>query len=190
MLPRSFYKRDTAIVARSLLGKILVHKMNVGILKGRIVETEAYFGEDDPASRAFKGKGSLASTMLGKPGIALVYGVHANWLFNAVTENEGKAGGVLIRALEPIEGIERMKENRKVDNLVELTNGPGKLSEAMNIDKGFHGCDLTKKGAELFIQKSQEKENFEICSSHRIGVTKDLPEELRFYIKGNKFVSG
>ena len=187
-LPRSFYSKDTALVARSLLGKVLVRRLKNRLLMGKIVETEAYFGEEDPASRAYMGRPKFCvELMKGKPGRALIYMVHNNWLLNVAAHEKGKVGAVLIRAVEPLEGIETMKENRNVDSLKDLTNGPGKLTRAFGITKVLNGADLTSN-KEIFIVKGK-KEKFEVCKSHRIGVSRDLETPLRFFIKGNNFVS-
>jgi DNA-3-methyladenine glycosylase len=121
-------------------------------------------------------------------GRTFIYMVHGNWLLNIVAHPKGDVGAVLIRALEPISGVEIMKKNRKVKNLHFLTNGPGKLARALAITKELNGVYITKKSSPLTVIKG-EGESFEICSSHRIGVKFDLPQELRFLIKGNKFVS-
>jgi len=119
MLPKKFYNRDPMEVAIGLLGKIII-KRNNHILKGRIVETEAYYGLSDPASRARKG----AKIMWGSPGITFIYMVHGNWLFNIITMPIGEPSGVLIRAVEPLEGIEIMKKNRGIEDIKNLTSGP------------------------------------------------------------------
>jgi DNA-3-methyladenine glycosylase len=186
-LPRSFYARDPSQVAQSLLGKVLVHHTSKSVMKGKIVETEAYYGESDPTSRAFKGKTPLTSIMWGHPGIAFIYIVHANWLFNIIADRKDKPGAVLIRALEPLEGIELMKRNRRKGRLKESTSGPGKLTQAMGITKNEHGIDLTRSKS-LFVV-SGEGIGFNIIKSKRIGVSADLGIPLRFYIKGNRFVS-
>ena len=116
LLPRSFYARDTKKVAKDLLGKMLVRKLTKGTIKGRIVETEAYYGEEDPASHAFRGRTERAKIMWGIPGTAYVYLIYGMYyLFNIVTEKKGKAGAVLLRALDPQEGIAVMKRIRKID---------------------------------------------------------------------------
>ena len=186
-LPRSFYARDPSQVAESLLGKVLVYYTSKGVMKGKIVETEAYYGENDPASRAFKGKTPLTSIMWGDPGIAFIYMVHANWLFNIIADRKNKPGAVLIRALEPLEGIKLMKRNRGKERLKELTSGPGKLTQTMGITKNENGVDLVKSGS-LFVT-SGEGTGFDIIKSKRIGVSADLEVPLRFYIKRNRFVS-
>jgi len=184
ILKRSFYSRDPSTVARELLGKILVREVEGICLKGKIVETEAYYGEDDPASRAYKGKKKYNSLMWSSPGFAFIYMVHANWLFNIVSHEKDKVGAVLIRALEPLEGIEFMRNERK--SRVNLTNGPGRLTKALRITKELNGIDVTRKGP-IYVLNAPLPE--EIRSSHRIGVRKDLRKKLRFFIPGNDFVS-
>jgi DNA-3-methyladenine glycosylase len=188
ILNKKFYERDPAIVAKELLGKILIRKLGKKNLAGKIVETEAYYGKEDPASRAYSGRPKYCVKLLyDNPGKALIYNVHNNWLFNIVAHQKEKAGAVLIRALEPLEGIEIMKNNRKEIDVKRLTNGPGKLTKAFRITKDLNGIYITRKKSEILILNNKEK--FEICSSHRIGVTKDLKKKLRFFIKGNEFVS-
>ena len=182
MLPKKFYNRDAATVARELLGKIIV-KRDEGIMKGRIVETEAYYGMSDPASRARKG----AKIMWEDAGISFIYMVHGNWLFNIITMPRGEPSGVLIRAVEPLEGIEKMKRNRGVENIRELTSGPGKFTKAFGIDKRYHGIKIYARNSPIYIKDG--KMDGEIVRSYRIGVKQDLPEPLRFYIKDNPFVS-
>jgi DNA-3-methyladenine glycosylase len=188
ILPRSFYERDTAEVARALLGKILVHRTLEGVIAGRVVEVEAYYGKGDPASRASRRKTKLNEIMWGRGGKAFVYMVHARWLFNVITEREGVPGAVLIRALEPIEGLELMRRRRRIEIERELTSGPGKLTQAMGITREHHGLDLTDPSSRLVMMEGGVQ-RFEIASSHRIGVSADLPRELRFYIRGNPHVS-
>ncbi|MDP3014713.1 MAG: DNA-3-methyladenine glycosylase, partial [Candidatus Subteraquimicrobiales bacterium] len=188
ILKQSFYERDTKIVAQELLGKILVHKLQEGVVSGKIVETEAYFGEGDPASHASRGKTPRSSFMFGLPGHAYVYfnyGMH--WLFNVVTEKEGIPGAVLIRALEPLEGIELMQENRGVYDISRLTDGPAKLTKAMGIGAFCNGRDITR--GDLFICTSEKNEKLIIKSSKRIGISSAKDDLLRYYIKKNKFVS-
>jgi len=165
-LGKDFFARKADVVARELLGKVLV----VGEKKARIVETEAYFDEKDPASRACKG-GDLRKTMEKEAGTILVYGVHNNWLINFVTGKEGRASAVLIRAVEPV-------------NFDARTNGPGLLTKALDIGKEFHGAMLGKH-----VKIIDNKENLNIVSSKRIGVSEDMDIPLRYYIKDNGFVS-
>ena len=187
-LARSFYRRDTAIVAQELLGKTIVRRLEQQVLRGRIVETEAYYGEKDPASRAYRGRKNYNSPMFDDPGRLFIYMVHSWWLLNIAAHEPEKVGAVLIRALEPIEGVHVMEENRGVIDLHNLMSGPGKLTKALNVTKDLHGLDVTEGSAELKIVDGGH-EGFQIATSHRIGVTRDLPRELRFYIKGNRFVS-
>ncbi|MEM1508186.1 MAG: DNA-3-methyladenine glycosylase [Candidatus Bathyarchaeia archaeon] len=186
-LPKSFYERDPATVARELLGKVLVRRLNGQILSGRNVETEAYYGEEDPASKAYKGRKAFNELMFSDAGKTFIYMVHGSWLLNIVAHPEDGVGAVLIRAIEPLQGIEIMKKNRRVSDIHALTSGPGRLTKAMGITKEQNGLDVTRAENEIAIFEAVEK--FEICTSHRIGVKRDLPQELRFYIKGNKFVS-
>jgi DNA-3-methyladenine glycosylase len=173
-LRENFFEKEAKIVAEELLGKILVGKINGKELKAKIVETEAYYGPEDPASRACQ-NGDLKKTMEMKPGTILVYGVHNNWLINFVNNSEGKAEAVLIRALEPI-------------NFNENCSGPGLLTKAMKIDKSFHKKNICE-GHDIYLIENEEKEIKEIVKSKRIGVKNDLDTPLRFYIKDNKYIS-
>jgi len=188
ILPRDFYERDPAIVAGALLGKILVRQLDAEFLSGMIVETEAYYGEEDPASRAYKGKMKFNELMYAEPGRTFIYMVHGNWLLNIVAHVKGEVGAVLIRAIEPIQGINVMKKNRERENLQRLTNGPGKLTKALAITKELNGVFVTERRGELTVREGEES-RFKVSSSHRIGVTKDLRRKLRFFAEGNKFVS-
>jgi len=187
-LSKSFYERDPPLVAKDLLGKILLRKLGSEVLSGKIVETEAYYGRKDPASRAYNGRKKFNELMFMNVGKTFIYMVHGNWLLNVVAHLKGGVGAVLIRAIEPIDGIEIMRNNRNVKRLRDLTNGPGKLTKALAVSKGLNGVDVTERDSQLSVIKG-EKEDFEISSSHRIGVKSDLPQRLRFSIKGNEFVS-
>jgi len=188
VLPKDFYERDPALVAKELLGKILVRRLGSEVLSGKIVETEAYYGKNDPASRAYTGRKIFNELMFLDVGKAFIYMVHANWLLNIVAHLKNDVGAVLIRAIEPLEGIEIMRKNRKVEDIRNLTSGPGKLTKALAITKEQNGINVTERSSELTITEG-EMESFEIETSHRIGVKNDLPRELRFFVKGNKFVS-
>jgi DNA-3-methyladenine glycosylase len=183
-----FFEGDPALVAKDLLGKILVRKLGFEILSGKIVETEAYYGKNDPASRAYKGRKTFNKLMFMDVGKAFIYMVHGNWLLNIVAHLKGGVGAVLIRAVEPLQGIETMKKNRNVNDIHSLTSGPGKLTRALAITKELNGVDITKRNNKLAVVNGQ-RERFEICSSHRIGVKTDLPQKLRFFVNRNKFVS-
>jgi len=187
-LGREFYARDPSLVAMELLGKIVVKRKGSETLSGRIVETEAYYGDRDPASRAYRGRKNYNRPMFEEPGRLFIYMVHAHWLLNVVAHPEGEVGAVLIRALEPLEGVETMMRNRGISNLRNLTDGPGKLTRALEVTKELHGLNITSPRSELTVSQ-WEDEHYEIGTSHRIGVTEDLPQELRFFIEGNRFVS-
>ncbi len=175
-------------MARKLLGKLLVRVWQGRRLSGVIVEVEAYYGADDPASRARRG-GDLARVMAGECGRALIYGVHGKWLFNVVAHEPGRVGAVLVRALEPREGIDLMYGNRGVRDLRLLTSGPGRLTQALAIDKSLHGRPLYTTRYGLWIEPGIEVSEGEVVRSYRIGVSQDLSVPLRLYIRGNPFVS-
>jgi len=190
VLLKKFYEREPEKVARDLLGKILIRKLGKKTLSGVIVETEAYYGPGDPASRASNGMKNFNRLMWCEPGVAFIYNVHKYWMFNIVSHEPGGVGAVLLRAIEPLEGIEIMKRNRGINDdkrLVELTNGPGKLTVAFGIDKKLNGVCLTSKKSPIYIVNNQVQ--VKISSSKRIGVKADLDRNLRFYIDGNRFVS-
>ncbi len=188
VIKQHFYLRNPKIIALELLGKLLVRIYEGKRLSGFIVETEAYFGKEDPASRAKKG-GDLAKTMEGEVGVALIYGVHKQWLFNVVAHERGDIGAVLIRAIEPFEGVGTMMKLRKVCGIKNLTNGPGKLTKALGIDKRFHKYPLYLENGILRIEDGIKIPKEHVGLSHRIGVSRDLPEKLRFYVKKSPFVS-
>jgi len=186
ILQRPFYARPTILVAVDLLGKILFHNTPKGVVTGKIVEVEAYLGERDPACHAFNRKARRAKIFFGTPGIAYIfinYGIHS--CLNAITEKPNIAGCVLIRALEPIGGIPMMKENRGVDDLLSITNGPGKLTQALGVSFNQNGVDLTQ--GDLLILDNEDY--FNIVVTSRIGISKAEKEPLRFAIHGNQFVS-
>ncbi|MBA2650496.1 MAG: DNA-3-methyladenine glycosylase [Legionella sp.] len=178
-LTRAFYNRDTRIVAQELLGCQLVHRFE-GIERiGTIVEVEAYLGQHDLASHTSKGLTKRTSTMFGPPGHAYVYLIYGMYYcFNIVTEPEGIGSAVLIRAIEPIANIQ------------ERTSGPGLLCKALNIDTSMNGCDLLSEN--LFVNQAVKPHPLNIVAAPRIGVSyaKEWAHELlRFYIKGNTYVS-
>ncbi len=181
-LARSFYSRDAVKVARELLGKIIRH----GETSGRIVETEAYLGVGDLAAHSSHGLTPRTRVIFGPPGHAYVYlsyGIHA--CLNLVAEPEGAAGCVLIRALEPVTGIDLMRERRGVERIENLANGPGKLTKALGITLAHNGADVTR-GPILVCDGNAD---FEIEISRRIGITRSADLPLRFAVKGSRFVS-
>ena len=191
-LPRSFYLRPTLIVARELIGKHLVRRVDNVLLVGKIVEAEAYLGEKDPASHAYRGLTKRNEVMFREGGYLYVYftyGMH--FCCNVVTEREGKAGAVLLRAVEPIDGIEVMKQNRgftadKVDDC-NLTNGPAKLCEAFGLTREQNGIDLL--GSEIYVTQGEHIQKSQIISATRIGIKNGAEKKWRFYIRNNSFVS-
>ena len=189
IITKKFFIRDADIVARDLLGCTLVRDLGDEVLRGKIVETEAYFGADDPASRAYGGKlKQINRWMWEEGGTTFVYMVHGNWLFNVITGAKGDPSGVLIRGIEPLEGVEKMKENRsKIKKMCDMTNGPGKLTKAMEITKEHNGLNVYDKGSIIRIEEGKRDED--VGTSRRIGVSMDLEKDLRFFLKDNPFVS-
>lgn len=201
-LNKDFFNRDTLIVAKELLGKILVRKIDGVILKGRIVETEAYIGAIDKASHAYGGKRTnRTETLYAEPGTVYVFSIYGMYYcLNLISEEKDVAAGVLIRGIEPLEGIEKMSQLRYKKNYEELSNyekknfsnGPSKLCMALGIDKRDN-CINTISSEELYVEENfLNKEAFSIVESKRIGI--DYAEEAkdflwRFYIKDNKFIS-
>jgi len=189
-LPREFYLKDTSFIAKKLLGKILVRETPQGVISGKIVETEAYYGLGDPASHAFRGPTPRSKIMWAKGGTAYVYFTYGkHFLFNPVTEKRGKPGAVLIRALEPLTGINLMKKNRQKNSLKNLTNGPAKLTQPLVITKKDNSLDLTSPQSKLYLVHGEKILNSKIISTTRIGIRVGTTSNLRFYIKGNEFVS-
>lgn len=186
VLPRNFYHRKTDTVAQELLGKIIVRRLGYHLLGGIIVETEAYFGGDDPASRAYNGLKEYNRVMFEEPGRVFIYNVHKYWMLNLIAHDDG-VGGILIRAIEPTLGVETMQRNRPVENLRELTSGPGRLSVALKVDKTLNGVDATVESSSVHVLENEYR--CSIGTSHRIGVTRDLPEHYRYYVMGNRYVS-
>jgi len=186
-LSREFYTRPTLTVAKELLGKHFVRIVRGKRLVGRIVEVEAYIGEDDPACHARFGATDRNRVMYGIGGFSYVYFIYGMYnMLNIVTENEGYAAAVLIRALEPVDGIETMMKLRKSDSVRNLTNGPGKLCMAFGIDTSHSGIDLT--GDEMFIEGG-DRPDISIGSSSRIGIREGTDRLWRYYVEGNRFVS-
>ncbi|MGE5509143.1 MAG: DNA-3-methyladenine glycosylase [Chitinophagales bacterium] len=196
-LPASFYARGALALAPALLGKLLVHAAPEGRASGIIVETEAYCGPLDRAAHSYGGKETPRTrAMFGPAGHAYVYFVYGmHYCFNVVAASEGVPEAVLVRAVEPVEGLELMARRRRRPlrtpaDLVNLTNGPGKLAQALGIDRDLYGTDLT--GDRLFLTEGRRVDPAEIAASPRVGVAyagewADRP--WRFFLKGNPFVS-
>jgi DNA-3-methyladenine glycosylase len=178
-----FYARDVRAVARDLLGAVVRHRECAGI----IVETEAYH-ESEPACHAFAGLTARTRTLFGPPGYAYVYrsyGIHA--LLNAVSEPAGVGAAVLIRALEPLDGVELMRSRRGVEQLAELCSGPGKLTQALGIELEHNGCDLL--AGPVTIEPSGSRVPATIVASERIGITRAVELKWRFTLAGSRYVS-
>ncbi len=185
ILPRSFYARPTVKVARDLLGKVLVH----GTAAGRIVETEAYLGLGDRAAHSARGLTGRTRVIFGPPGHAYVYLIYGMYeCLNLVAEPKGAAGCVLLRALEPLAGLDQMRARRPAARSLEaLANGPGKLTLAMGITRTHNGTDVTRGG--LVVREPVHAEPFRIEITTRIGIRESTELELRFALAGNRFVS-
>jgi len=190
-LPRAFYARSALCVARELLGCILCRRVEGSILAGRIVETEAYVGAEDQACHARHGRTARNEVMFGPPGYAyvyFVYGVHD--MLNVVCQPPGRPEAVLLRALEPVRGIEPMRERRGVQRLTALMSGPGKLCQALSVTRRQNGADLC--GPDLWIAGGTLAPGERIGQSARIGVDyagEDAVRPWRFYVEGNPHVS-
>ena len=188
-LPASFYDRDTERVARELLGAVLVCDTADGRCSGKIVETEAYLGPDDPACHAVVGRTGRTWWLFGPPGVAYVYRIYgAHWCFNAVTREEGHGSAVLVRALEPIDGIELMRTRRgSVRTDRDLTSGPGKLCQALGITRDHDGLPLSEPP--LMILRGASIPDVAVTTTTRVGITRAAELRLRWYVSDNPFVS-
>jgi DNA-3-methyladenine glycosylase len=185
ILKRGFYERPTVEVARDLLGKILVH----GPAAGMIVETEAYLGGDDLAAHSARGLTARTRVIFGPPGHAYVYFVYGMYeCLNLVAEPDGKPGCVLIRALQPVAGMDLMRRRRPgAWHLEDLASGPGKLTLAMAVTRAHNGADVTR--GELVVRRPAEEHPFEIGVTGRVGIRQCADWPLRFVVRGSRFVS-
>ena len=187
-LPARFYERDTEQVARDLLGAIVRCTSPHGVASGRIVETEAYLGEHDLACHAAAGLTARTKWLYGPPGTAYVYfiyGVH--WCFNAVTRSVGSPSAVLVRALEPVEGVELMRERRGAVRDRDLTNGPGKLCAALGITGEMNGLPL--RGSAIEIVRGEAVPDARVTVTPRVGITKCADWPLRWLVADSPWVS-
>lgn len=189
-IDQSFYNRDTRVVAIELLGKYLVHKIDNKMIIGKIVETEAYLGEIDPACHIFTGYSERSSAFY-QPGgysyIYLSYGKH--YCFNIITKPPQIKGAVLIRAVEPLTEFDSMKKSRSISNINQLSNGPGKLTQAFQINMSNNKQPLFK--GPLTIRSDKEKIDYSsIGASSRIGISKAVNWQLRYFLIKNSSVSG
>jgi len=187
-LSRADLPMDTASLARYLIGKMVVRELPEGIVSGRVVETEAYV-VGDAAGHGYRGMTPRNRSLFLERGHAYVYLAYGvSYMLNVSSDLPGIGSGILIRALEPLEGIPIMRKNRGVEPLRDLARGPGRLAAALRIDRQLDGLDLCRKGPLWLADGDQEPG--EIGESIRIGITKDAHRLLRFYLRGSPFVSG
>lgn len=196
VMPRAFFNRDPRRVSRELLGKLLVRETGQGRLVARIVEVEAYLGHDDPAAHSFAGRTLRNEVLWGPPGYSYVYFIYGNhYCLNVSCLPAGVAGGVLFRAVEPLEGIEEMVRARELSvenarDLRKLTSGPGRLAEAFGITRARdNGKDLTSRKSDLRILDDGFQPD-RVWTTPRIGITKAADKLLRYVVAGNRYVSG
>jgi DNA-3-methyladenine glycosylase len=191
-LPRSFYARPTLDVAREVVGKTLARRTPEGLAAGIIVEAEAYVAAIDPAAHGFNGRTPRVRSMFGEPGHAYVYRSHGlHWCLNLVTEREGEAAAVLLRALEPTAGLEVMRRRRgeRIPDR-DLCRGPGRLCQALGVTLALDGADLTAPGAALWVcETATSHVEFAVATSPRIGISRAADWPWRFYVPGNRYVS-
>ena len=201
-LQQDFFNRDPRKVARALLGKLLVRKTPHGILAGRIVETEAYLGQDDAASHSAVGRTNRNAALFGPPGHAYVYFIYGNhYCLNVSCLPDGVPGGVLFRAFEPVAGIERMADargielataadHRKISDLRKISSGPGRMAEALDVTRARDNeKDFMSPRSDLRLVDDGYRVR-RITVTARIGITKSADHPLRYFIAGNPFVSG
>jgi len=198
LLPRGFFDASPDVVAPRLLGKLLVHRTGAGLLAGRIVETEAYLGPHndppDPAAHAHRGPTLRNSVLFGPAGHAYVYAIYGRYFcMNVSCEMEGRAGGVLLRALEPVAGADRMARNRGLTRgaaASQLTSGPGRLCQALDITRqGNNGMDLVDEASPLQL-RDDGYQVAEVLVTARIGIREAVDWPMRFVLPGNGCVSG
>ena len=188
-LARSFFLRDTISVARDLLGKTIIRNSREGMLRARIVETEAYLSSGDEASHSARGKTQRNASMFARGGTAYVYTIHARCCFNVVTEEADKGCAVLVRAVEPLSGVERMRALRGLCSDRDLTRGPARSCEALGIGLSWDGWDLTT-GRRLWVCQGDSLSAVALGNSVRIGISRSQELLYRFFVKNNRFVSG
>ena len=188
-LPAGFYARETELVARELLGATLECTVRGTRCSGRIVETEAYTGEEDLACHAAAGRTARTEILYGPPGRAYVYFVYGmHWCVNAVTRRAGLPSAVLIRALEPLEGIAAMRRRRGVKRDRDLTNGPAKLCDALAITGAHNGVSLQTSA--LQILQGDRVPDADVAITARIGISRAVEDPLRWIVRSSQFVSG
>lgn len=189
LLKEDFFARNTVEVSKNLLGKYMYHESAEGITVGKVVETEAYLGKDDPACHSARGRTMRNEVMFGPAGYAyiyLIYGMHL--CFNVTTDNRHTPAAVLLRALEPLSGLDLMRKRRSKENLKDLCSGPGKLVQAMGISLNENGKSVTL-GPVRFFEGQDNPEELNIVTTTRVGISQAVDWPLRFYLKESPFVS-
>jgi len=187
-LPRDFFIRQSQIVGKELLGKYLVRKIDGKNLIGKIVETESYLPFIDPAAHSYAGMTPRNKVLFGEAGYSYIYSIHKYFCLNVVCDDLNVPGCVLIRAIEPLAGKNFMREYRQNDGL-NIANGPGRLCQALKINRIQNALDLTAHTSELQIIKGISILESDIITTPRIGISKATTLPLRFYLRGNKFIS-
>ncbi|MEK6952652.1 MAG: DNA-3-methyladenine glycosylase [Nanoarchaeota archaeon] len=193
LLPKEFYDQKTEEVAIGLLGKILVRKVDGKKLRGKIVEVEAYLGEHDKAAHAAAGKTERTNVLYGSSGLSYIFRLRAYYCLNVVAEPQDSPGCVLIRALEPLNHHDYLRNNRgkgKDSKIEELCSGPGKLCQAFKIDLAQYNVDLRSLESELYIIEPEGITPFDVMVTKRIGIKKHADWQQRYTIAGNAHVSG
>jgi DNA-3-methyladenine glycosylase len=187
--PQEFYEQETEVVARELLGSYMVYLSPDGVLAGRVVETEAYTGPDDPACHSARGKKQRNAVMFGPAGrvyVYLIYGMY--YCFNVTTDALTTPAAVLLRALEPLEGVAIMARRRGTEDIRNLCSGPGKLCQALGITKDMNGLSVVT-GPIRFYRPRAEDQAGTVMVGPRVGISQAADWPLRFYLEGNPFVS-
>ncbi len=189
-LPLEFFDRDPRCVARDLLGKLLIRRQGRQTLAARIVETEAYLGKNDPAAHSASGRTPRNEVIFGPPGYAYVYFIYGNhYCLNVSCLPDGEAGGVLFRAVEPVTGVAVMAKARGLSPAdIRLTNGPGKLTQALRITRADNGVNLTDATQALYLAEDNFPRS-RIVTTPRIGITKATNLKLRYLIPNSPFIS-
>ena len=190
LLEQPFYARCPKIVARELLGKIIISTIGKQRSSGIVVETEAYLATKDPACHGARGQTPGNRTMFGPAGHAYVYPIHAKYCFNTVTQSSGTPSAVLIRAIEPVEGLGVMKSRRHSSDLQKVCSGPAKLCQALGIDQQIDGMDLTSRRTLWLVDNGEHNKCAFVRSTVRIGVTSGETLKLRYVIADSPFASG
>lgn len=188
-LPVAFYDRPTELVARELLGAVIECTTDEGVTRARIVETEAYTGPDDPACHAAAGRTPRTEHLFGPPGMSYVYFIYGMyWCFNAVTRERGHGAAVLVRGVEPVDGLALLQRRRpRARRERDLTNGPGKLCMAMGITGAMNGLSLRR--APIVVRGGDPVSDADVVVTPRIGITQAAEWPLRYLVRDNPFVS-